>query len=152
MVRARLARLRLRMLARTPLAAALAALALAATGCTATGSSSSGSSTDFKGEQKLVADTIDDLSSAAGKGDQDTICATLLASDIVQRLDARGGCRNVVDGALKDADTSDVAPDRVTVSGTTAEARVKTKIGDHDRFSTLRLVKQAGRWKISSLG
>jgi hypothetical protein len=151
MVRALLATLRLRMPARTPLAAALAALALVAAGCTSAGTSSSSSSKDFKGEQKLVANTIDDLSSAAGKGDQDTICASLLAADVVKRLDARGGCRNVVDSALKDADTSDVAVDSVTVNGTTADARVKSKIGSHDRFSTVRLVKQAGRWKISSL-
>jgi hypothetical protein len=137
---------------RTPLAAALAALALVAAGCTSTGSGSSGSSGNFKGEQKLVANTVEDLRTAASKGDQDTICAELLARDVVARLQARGGCRPVIDAALKDLDTSDLAVDTVRVTGTTAEARVSTKVGKRDRFSTMRLVRQNGRWKISSLG
>jgi hypothetical protein len=150
MVRAALATLRLRMPARLATsAAALAALALAATGCTST---TSNSSKNFQGEQGQVAKTIDDLSSAASKRDEGTICANLLAKDLVSKLDARGGCQNAVKAALKDTDTSDVAADSITVNGTTAQAKVKSKIGKGDRFSTYPLVKEDGRWKISSFG
>ena len=132
--------------------AVLAALAVAASGCTTSGAGSGDSSGNFKGEQQLVANTVEDLESAANKGDQDTICADLLAHDIVDRLDARGGCRRTVDGALKDADTSSLTVQSVQIHGTTATARVKAETGRKDRVTTLRLVKQDGRWKIASLG
>jgi type IV pilus biogenesis protein CpaD/CtpE len=152
MVRAPLATLRLRMRARLPSVAVLAALAVAAAGCTSSGSGSGGSSGDFKGEQQLVANTVEDLQTAASQGDQGEICANLLAHDLVDRLDARGGCRKLVDAALKDTDTSDLSVQSVAVNGTTADARVKAENGSNDRISTLRLVKQDGRWKIASLG
>jgi hypothetical protein len=152
MVRRPLGTLRIRMRARFLPLAVLAALAVTASGCTTSGSGSGSSSADFKGEQKLVANTIDDLESAASKGDQDQICATLLAHDLVDRLDARGGCRKLVDSALKDADTSNLTVRAVQIQGTTATARVEAETGAKDRVTTLRLVKQDGRWKIASLG
>jgi hypothetical protein len=130
----------------------LAVLAVAASGCTTSGTGTGDSSGNFKGEQQLVANTVEDLESAANKGDQDTICADLLAHDIVDRLDARGGCRKTVDSALKDADTSNLTVQFVQIQGTTATARVKAETGKKDRITTLRLVKQDGRWKIASLG
>jgi hypothetical protein len=133
-------------------AAVLTALALVAGGCTTSGSGSSSSSPSFQGEQKLVANTVQDLDSAASKGDQDQICADLLANELVDRLDARGGCRKIVDAALKDADTSKLTVRAVQVTGTTATARVEAESGKKDKVSTLRLVKQDGRWKIASFG
>jgi hypothetical protein len=144
--------LRIRMPARLLPAAVLAALAVAASGCTTSGTGTGDSSGTFNGEQKLVANTVEDLESAANKGDQGTICADLLAHDLVDRLDARGGCGKTVDGALKDADTSNLTVLGVQVRGATATARVKAETGKKDRVTTLRLVKQDGRWKIASLG
>jgi hypothetical protein len=135
------------------LLAALAVLALAAGGCTTSGTGGGDSSGDFQGEQEKVASAVEDLQSAGSKGDQDRICSDLLADDLVDRLDRRpGGCRAVVDAALKDTDTSDLTVRSVQVSGATATARVATDVGDApDQLTTLHLVQQDGRWKIDAL-
>jgi Putative lumazine-binding len=129
-----------------------AALAVAAVGCTASGSGTGDSPGKFRGQQQLVANTVEDLQSAGSKGDQDEICANLLARDLVARLTTQGGCRRAVDAALKDGDTFDLTVASLRVTGSTATARVRADAGKRDRTSTFRLVKQDGRWKIASLG
>ena len=59
--------------------AAIAAVAVA--GCT-TQTTSDDSSGKFRGDQRLVANTIEDFESAASKGDQDQICRELLAKPL----------------------------------------------------------------------
>jgi hypothetical protein len=127
---------------------ALVPVALLAGGCT-TSSSSKGSTTDFRGEQRLVATTVEDLQSAASDGDEDKICRELLARSVVMRL-ARGGrtCQQTVHDALKNADSTDLSVRSVTISGARASARVKEERGKADRISTVRLVKEGGRWRI----
>ena len=137
---------------RAPLAVLLAALALAAGGCTSSGSGGGDTSGDFKGAQRDVASTVEDLQSAGSKGDQDAVCSRLLASSLVDRLEARGGCRKLVDAALKDVDTSDLKVESVRITGPTATAAVTTDTGDHTKASRMALVQQVGRWKISGLG
>jgi Putative lumazine-binding len=127
--------------------------AATAAGCGAT-SSDEDSSGDFKGEARLVANTIEDLQSAGSKGDQDEICRDLLARELVRRL-ARGrsgGCERTVDDALKDTDAFDLTVRSVNVRGTTATARVKQETGDRDRADTLTLVREGRGWRISSFG
>lgn len=137
------------MAARRPLAAALAGLALAAAGCTSSGSGGKDTASDFKGAQRDVASAVEDLQSAGSKGDQDEVCSRLLSRMLVDRLDARGGCRKVVDAALKDTDTSDLKVTSVSITGSTATARVTTDTGDGTKAATLRLVREAGRWKLT---
>jgi hypothetical protein len=132
-----------------PLATVLAALALAVAGCASTASGGGNTSGDFKGAQHDVASTVEDLQSAGSKGDQDEVCSRLLATSLVDRLEARGGCRKVVDAALKDVDTSDLKVRSVRITGTTAVAQVTTDTGDHAKPSRIALVQQGGRWRIS---
>jgi hypothetical protein len=122
-----------------------------AAGC-ATSSSSKSPSADFRGEQRLVATTVEDLQSAASDGDEDKICRELLARSVVVRL-ARGGrtCQQTVHDALKDADSTDLTVRSVRITGTRASARVKEERGKADRISTVRLVKEGGRWRIAIL-
>ena len=101
----------------------LAALALAAGGCTSSGSGGEDTAGDFKGAQRDVASTVEDLQSAGSKGDEDEVCTRLLATSLVDRLKARGGCRKVVDAALKDVDTSDLKVESVADHGPTARRR-----------------------------
>ena len=137
-----------------PVAAALCTLLLAAfaAGCTQTGSSGD-SASDFKGEQRQVATTVEDLESAGSSRDQAKVCSDLLATELVDKLSAgAGGCAAKVKAALKDTDTTDLTVEAVSIDGNTAKARVKTENGDKDKTTTLQLVKQGGRWKISSFG
>jgi hypothetical protein len=132
------------------LPAAALTLALLAGGCATSGSKDS--SADFRGEQRLVAATVEDLQSAASGGDEGKICRELLARSTADRL-ARAGrsCRETVEDALKDADGSELTVRSVRVDGTRATAAVEEDRGDDDRVSTVRLVKEGGRWRLETL-
>ena len=126
---------------------AIAAVAVA--GC-ASQTTSSDSSGKFRGEQRLVANTIEDFESAASKGDQDQICRDLLARPLVVRYTEHGGtCEAAVDGALKDTDSFGLTVESVRITGTNATARVKADRGKNDVLRTINLVKEGPGWRIS---
>jgi hypothetical protein len=134
---------------RLALCALLAAAAVA--GCAP--SSSSNQADDFSGTQKDVAETIDDLSSAARSSDEKEICSTLLARDLVRKLDAaQGRCSGAISDQLDTINDADIDIRSIQVSGDTATARVVTEFDGNDRVSTLRLVRDAGRWRVAGLG
>ena len=126
-----------------------AIVAVAVAGCT-TQNTSDDSSGKFTGEQRLVANTIEDFESAASKGDQAQVCRELLARPLVVRYTERGGtCEHAVDGALKDADSFGLTVESVRISGAQATARVKADRGKNDVFRTINLVKEGPGWRIS---
>jgi hypothetical protein len=126
-------------------------LAASLAGCTASRSNTD-SSSDFTGASALVASTIEDLESAASKGDEGEICGQLLAARLADRLSARGkDCGTVVQDALDDTDTSNLTVESVRITGDRAVARVKAETGDHDRIETVGLVRERNRWKIARL-
>jgi hypothetical protein len=130
--------------------AAIAAVAV--TGCTTTTTSNDSSGT-FSGEQRLVANTVEDFESAAAKGDQDQICRELLAKPLIATYAKRGGtCANAVDGALKDSDSFGLTVESVRIAANTATARVKADRGKHDVLRDLTLVKEGPGWRISAFG
>jgi hypothetical protein len=136
---------------RTMLPLALIA-ALAAAGCT-TQSTSEDSSGKFRGDQRLVANTIEDFESAASKGDQDQICRELLAKPLIATYAKRGGtCEHAVDGALKDTDSFGLTVESVRIADGQATARVKADRGKNDVFRTMTLVKEGAGWRISEFG
>jgi hypothetical protein len=129
-----------------------AIVAVAVGGCTnqATSDDSSGK---FRGEQRLVANTIEDFESAASKGDQDQICRDLLAKPLVATYAKRGGtCESAVDGALKDTDSFGLTVESVRIAATQATARVKADRGKNDVLRTMTLVKEGPGWRISEFG
>jgi hypothetical protein len=137
--------MRTRVLAATSLAAA----ALAA-GC---GATNEDSSADFRGQQALVASTVEDLEAAASERDgEEEICGQLLAAALVDRLSARGAtCRQAVENALENTDSSDLTVRGVRVRGANATARVTADLGDDERSYTVVLVRERGRWKVARL-
>jgi hypothetical protein len=136
------------MLHRALLPAAIVAVALA--GCAAQ-SSSNDSTGKFRGDQRLVANTVEDFQSAASKGDQVKICRDLLAKSLVDQYARHGGtCDKAVDGALKDTDTFGLTVESVAISGQQATARVTADRGKKDVQRTLTLVKQGPGWRISA--
>jgi hypothetical protein len=135
-----------------PTAILAAAVATAVLGGCTQATTSKNSTVNFTGEQRLVANTVEDLQSAGTKGDQGTICRQLLARDLVLSIARGATCERRVDAALKDTDTYDLTVQSVALAGTRATARVKTENGAKDKIATLGLLKEAGRWKISDLG
>jgi copper chaperone CopZ len=137
-----------------PRPAALAVLAFAAllAGC-APSSGSKNSAGDFRGDQRAVATTVEDLESAASDGDENRICRNLLAPALVRALGAQGGCAAAVDKAIKNADTFAIDVQSVRIAGNRATARVKFETGERDRFGTVGLtrIRQNAGWRIERL-
>ena len=128
---------------------AIAAVAVA--GCASQTTSNDDSSGKFRGEQRLVANTIEDFESAASKGDQDQICRDLLAKPLVATYAKRGGtCEGAVDDALKDTDSFGLTVESVRIAATQATARVKADRGKKDVLRTMTLVKEGPGWRISA--
>ena len=126
-------------------------MSAAAAGCQPT-STSSDSAGKFRGDQRLVAQTVEDLESAAGDNDEAKICRDLLSRALAGRL-AQGGrsCTASVDEAVKDADSLELSVESVRVAGDRATARVKLETGKTDRRATLQLVRESRRWRIAGL-
>ena len=133
--------------------AALLAAGVALGGC---GAASKDSASSFSGEQKKVAQAVEDLQSAGKSRDAGKICKKLLARSVVARLEAAKGakhdCSNALGDSLDDADAFDLTVKSVKVDGTNATAVVESEAGKHDRTDTLSLVNEGGRWKLASIG
>lgn len=133
----------------------LVAAALAASGCGA--AKTSDAAGGFQGEAKGVATTLDDLQRLGRSQDEDAICVKLLATQLVDQIKRASAtsCPTAVSDVLKDVDAFALKPDgkdAISVSGATATARVVSGTGKNKRKAQLQLVKQGGRWKLSTLG
>jgi hypothetical protein len=127
-------------------------LALGASACAKTVSTSS-----LSGESKQVAETLKNLQSDVTAGEEKKICNNDLASTVVKSLSStRGGCRQAIKDQLAEIDSFEVTIDSVQLGGTsaarTATARVKSVHSGKKRTSSVLLVKEGGKWKVSALG
>ena len=125
---------------------------LLATGLGACGSTTV--STDkFKGEQQKVAQTVSNLQSHATALEQKKICGQDLSSATVARLNtAPGGCKKAIETQLKEIDNFEATVESIQITGASANARVKSVQAGKKGIDTLTLVKEGGKWKISSVG
>jgi hypothetical protein len=132
--------------------ALLAALPLALSAC---GQTSKDSTKDFQGDQKAVAQTVEDLQKAASKSDEDKICTDLLAPALVAKIKAasKTTCQTALDDALKDSDSFELQVKKVAIDGTTATATVQSDAtGSKKRDDSIQLTKVGNSWKIATLG
>ena len=131
------------------LLALTAALALA--GC---GATDSDSSADFEGEERLVANTIEDISDAARSDDGEELCS-LLSEALVDKVRTVAGdgvrCQDAIEDAIDDVDSFDVKVLSVRIDGTAATAGVESKENDDKIRDSFGLVKEGGRWKVNAL-
>ena len=117
------------------------------------------STSAFKGEQHEVAQALSDLQADVTASDEKKICANDLARAIVARLDASpGGCRKAIKDQLAEIDNDELAVESGGVQlgpgapPRRATARVRTIFSGKTARSTLSLVKEGNRWKVSGLG
>jgi hypothetical protein len=133
---------------RKQLAAGLCAtvftVALAACGETA-------STSNFKGESHSVAQTVSDFQTDTTAGDQKKLCANDLAATLTVRLRSAGGCQAVLKNQLHEIDALNMTIESIAVTGTGATAHVKSTYSGKNRSTTLTLVKEGSRWKISGV-
>ena len=107
---------------------------------------------EFEGQERSVAQAVEDLSEAGRDKDTDRICRQLLAPELVQRLrDRNRDCESAIDSALDDADSFDLEVTDIRVTGDRAVARVESGTGKDD-VDRLQLVRAGRGWRIASLG
>jgi hypothetical protein len=144
---------------------------LFAVGLTACGTAVSTSA--FKGEQHEVAQTVANLQTDATAGEDKKICTNDLASAVVARLGGASRCEAAIKSQLDQVDNLEVSVQSVTLGSpakprraskpggagkrrapslATASARVKSIHSGKHAESTVSLVKEDGKWKISALG
>ena len=131
-----------------PPVALLALLLLA--GCAPSGGGGGVDVDRFEGDEKLVAETLDDLSSAGRRDDAEQICSRLLSARLVEQLGARR-CVDVVGEQIEDAQVFDLEVDRVTVTGDRATARVVSDFDGEEQPRTVTLVREGGRFKLDAI-
>jgi hypothetical protein len=103
----------------------------------------------FKGERRDVAQSISDFQKDATAGDQGKLCQNDLAAAVTARLKNAGGCTAALKSQLREVDALNLAVESISVNGASAQARVKSTWSGKSHISTLLLVKEGARWKIS---
>ena len=112
------------------------------------------STSGLSGEAKDAAETIKNLQSDATAGDQKKVCNNDLAKALVTKLgSAGGGCQQALKEQLAEIDSLELNIDTVqmTSPGHAATATVTSVYAGKKRKSTLSLVKEGNKWKISAL-
>jgi len=116
------------------------------------GGGATDSSKDFDGEERAVARTVEDLEEAGRDGAEDDICTTLFSETLLAALKKQGtNCTTAVKEALEDTDAFDLKVEDVSVSGTTATAKVRSgRSGSDQKDDTITLERQGSTWRIVS--
>ena len=128
---------------RLPVLALLLATAALA-GCTAANQNTSAG--NFKGDERDVAQVIDDLK---GSRDPEEICSRYLTDDFAKSLEADGhDCVDEFQAAIRDTANTDMDVKDVTISGSTARAEVE----QDGKTATFELERDGSSWRISSFG
>jgi hypothetical protein len=134
---------------RLPALLCLPSCALALSACASTVSTAS-----FKGEQHKVAQTIANLQADATAGEQKKICTEDFAAAVVAKLGGSKGCEEAIKKQLAEIDSLEVSVQSVKLAagGASATAAVRSIYEGKTRPSSISLVKETGKWKISALG
>jgi hypothetical protein len=118
-------------------------------GCGASASQPS-SADKFQGEERAVAQKVEDLQEAGTKREPETICSDILASSLVQQLEAAGAdCAAEMKKAIDDADEYELDVRDVTVTGSTATATVRR--GDDGPTQEMEFTREGSDWRATSL-
>jgi hypothetical protein len=113
------------------------------------------STSGLSGEAKDAAETIKNLQSDVTAGDQKKVCDNDLAKALATKLSSsKGGCQLALKEQLAEIDSLELNIDTVQVTSPAhaATATVTSVYAGKKRKSTLSLVKEGNKWKISALG
>jgi hypothetical protein len=107
----------------------------------------------FKGDQRDVADAVEEIQTAAERRDAEKLCRELLATSLRDKLGRAGSsCDKEIEKAVKDADVFALEVREVAITGTTARVQVRGEVAGKQQTDTLQMVKEDGRWRLSSVG
>ena len=116
------------------------------------GSASQSSSVEKfpSGDERAVAQKIEDLQQAGSRRDPEKICTEILAKTLVQELEAAGAsCTDEMKKAIEDADDYELDVREVTVTGSTAKATVRR--GEEGPTETMEFTRQGNDWRATAL-
>ena len=117
----------------------------------ACGQTTTSSVDDFRGEERAVADAVEELQGAGERGEAERICEDLLVQDLARRLARAGGsCAEEIDRSLDDVDDFELVVDDVTVTGSTARATVTRREGEEGR-AVLQFTRVGDTWRAAQL-
>jgi len=104
-------------------------------------------------DNEAVSQTLEDYAAATRDKDYQTICDTLYATDLVERVRAAGlPCEVALRTGLEDRQNPRLEVLGVEVNGEQALARVRSTAGGEVASTDLvRLVKEDGDWRVASL-
>jgi len=105
----------------------------------------------FKGTEHAVAQTVVNLQSDATASEQKKVCSQDLAAAVVAGLGGIKGCEAAIKEQLAEIDAPEASVESVQVNGTTAIAKVKSTFAGKKTLSSVALVEEGGKWKISAL-
>jgi hypothetical protein len=106
----------------------------------------------FEGAEREVADLIAEYSAAGERRDGGRICKEILAESLVEAIEEGGdACSQELERSLREADEHALEVEEVTVTGSTATARVRGDAGDQERTATFELVDERGAWRIEAV-
>lgn len=109
------------------------------------------STSKFQGERRQVAQTISDFQKDATAADESKLCQHDLARSLTVALGRSGGCQAALKSQLREVDALNLTVESIALAGTSAQARVKSTWSGRNRLSTLRLVREGGRWRIAGV-
>lgn len=139
-------------------AAALVAL-LAVSGCAQGGTKSTSSSENYSGDEKLVANTIEDFQANATAQDGAKICSTQITPKLAKEITAKNSgasCAVAVTAGMKATDEADLTVTDVTIDPkdkNKATATVSAKTGEKSSQKYSFTLERADKgWRISSFG
>ena len=112
------------------------------------------STNDFKGAEKDVAQTIEDLQSNAQSRKPAAICSDVLSRALADKLKSSGSdCTAEMEKVTNDADDYQMKVTDVAITGNTATATVESRRGDDKTAkTTYTLVREDGGWRLNDLG
>lgn len=121
-------------------------LAIAGCGAQATPSSAE----KFKGDERAVAQKVEDLQEAGESRKPEDICSEILSRTLVTQLEAAGtDCADEMEKAIDDADDFDLDVQDVTITGSTATVDVRR--GDEGPTEKMEFTRENGQWRATSL-
>jgi hypothetical protein len=132
------------------LVAITAALAVAVAGCGGSDNNGGGKNAKrFSGEQKQVAQVIDDLVAASHAGDTNKICTQIFSPGLAKAVATRNKktCAATVKTQLI-SPNEDITVTTIRVQGSTAFLTVREQ---NKNVSRLSLIQQNGDWRINTI-
>ena len=105
---------------------------------------------EFQGDERAVAQKVEDLQDAGTKREPERICNDILARSLVQELEAAGAdCTREMQKAIDDADDYELDVREVTISGSTATVSVQR--GEDGPTETMEFTREGSDWRATSL-